>query len=364
MATRLEQTLNDIRPVDSKLAQLAKSHLDDLTKPLGSLGRLEEIAIKLYLIQQTHAVAPAMSLAPLVVDPARIYTVAGDHGVTAAGVSLYPQEVTRQMVLNFVRGGAAVNVLARTVGVELQVVDAGSVGGGYPEAKNLIQRKIAPGTANIEHGPAMSQEHCQQALELGVELAADAAAAGCRVLGLGDMGIGNTTPSTALYCAFFGIEPSEITGPGTGLAAEGVARKAAVIERALVANSAAVLSKDPLRILAALGGYEIATLAGVTLGAAAHGLAVAVDGFISTAAYAAAWKLCPAVADYAFFAHASAEPGHRRVLAALDAEPLLDLGMRLGEGTGSALAIVLLRAAANIFNDMATFSGAGVSKAS
>jgi nicotinate-nucleotide--dimethylbenzimidazole phosphoribosyltransferase len=182
-------------------------------------------------------------------------------------------------------------------------------------------------------------------------------------VGLGDMGIANTTPSAALYCAYFDRQPSELAGPGTGLNPEGVARKAEVIGRALAANADAVQSKDPLRILAALGGYEIATLAGLALGGAARGLAVAIDGYISTAAYAAAWRLNPAVADYAVFCHASAEPGHRLILQALRAAPLLDLGMRLGEGTGAALAIFLMRAAANVFNEMATFSGAAVSKA-
>lgn len=364
MPSRLERALNEIKPVDASLAQRAVAHLNDLTKPQGSLGRLEELAVTLYCIQQTHAShTTGDHLARLQVDPARIYTVAGDHGVAASGVSLYPQEVTRQMVLNFARGGAAVNVLARTAGVELKVVDAGSVGGEYPHFEQLIQRKIAPGTANIEHGPAMREDQCRQALELGLELAEDAADAGCRVVGLGDMGIANTTPSTALYCAFFDRKPVDVAGPGTGLAPAGVAHKVGVIERALVANADAVKSRDPLRILAALGGYEIATLAGLTLGAAKRGLPVAVDGFISTAAYAAAWKLCPAVADYAIFCHTSAEPGHRAVLQDMQAAPLLDLGMRLGEGTGGALAIFLLRAAANVFNEMATFSGAAVSKA-
>jgi nicotinate-nucleotide--dimethylbenzimidazole phosphoribosyltransferase len=364
MAARLDTVLKSIKPTDAALIQPAKARLDDLTKPQGSLGRLEELAVQLYRIQQTHAEHPSQgNTARLDIDPARIYTVAGDHGVAASGVSLYPQEVTRQMVLNLAAGGAAVNVLGRTAGVDVRVVDAGSAGGEYPSSDALIQRKIAPGTCNIEHGPAMRVEQCVQALELGLELAEQAADEGCKVVGLGDMGIANTTPSAALYCAYFDRQPIELAGPGTGLSSEGVARKAEVIGRALAANADAVKSKDPLRILAALGGYEIATLAGITLGGAARGLAVAIDGYISTAAYAAAWRLNPAVADYAVFCHASAEPGHRVALQAMRAAPLLDLGMRLGEGTGAALAIFLMRAAANVFNEMATFSGAAVSKA-
>jgi len=277
-------------------------------------------------------------------------------------VSLFPQEVTRQMVANFVAGGAGINVLANTAGVEIKVVDAGSADGPYPEHPNLVQCKVAEGTANLAQGPAMTEEQCIRALLNGIALADQAAAEGFRAVGTGDMGIGNTTPSTALYCAYFGLDPQEMTGPGTGLGTEAMRTKCAAIQRGLAVNADAVASGDPVRILAALGGLEIATLAGLCLGAAKNRMALAVDGFISTAAFAAAWKICPAVMDYAFFSHASAEPGHTRAVQAMNARPLLDLGLRLGEGTGAALALFLMRAAANIYNDMATFSQAGVSE--
>lgn len=351
---RFASALQAILPVDTSFAAEGQAHLDDLTKPKGSLGRLEEIALRLFCIQK--------GTRPIAADPARIYTIAGDHGVTAEGVSLFPQEVTRQMVLNFLNGGAGINVLARTVGADLMVVDAGSCGGTYPEHPKLLQRKVAQGTDNFVNGPAMSRNNCLAALLLGMELADMAAEQGCRTVATGEMGISNTTPATALYCAFLGIDPAEITGAGTGLDAGGIARKTAVIRQALQANRAAVETADPVNILAALGGYEIAALAGLVLGAARNGLAVLVDGFISTAAFTAAAALCPHVHDYAFFSHASAEQGHRKILAALGNRPLHDLDLRLGEGTGAALSLFLLRSACNIYNDMATFSAAGVAK--
>jgi nicotinate-nucleotide--dimethylbenzimidazole phosphoribosyltransferase len=344
--------ISRITPTDAALAAKAQAHLDDLTKPQGSLGRLEEIAKKLFLIGNGK---------PPTVDPAVIFTCAGDHGVAAEGVSLFPQEVTRQMVLNFVNGGAGINVLSRQAGAELKVVDAGTAGGTYPEHPQLVQAKVAPGTANMAKGPAMTEEQCLAALTLGIRLADEAAAKDCRALCTGDMGIANTTPSTALYSAFLGLDPLAVTGPGTGLDAGGVSRKAKVIAACLEVNREAVASKDPLRILAALGGYEIACIAGLILGGAANRMAVLVDGFISTAGFVAAAAFVPAVADYCFFSHASAEPGHQAVMRALDARPVLDLDLRLGEGTGAALALMVLRASAAIYNEMATFSQAGVS---
>ncbi len=355
MTASIEDIVAAVTPADSHLAAHARARQDSLTKPRGSLGRLEELSVRLYCIQgggDNGRITP---------DPARIYTIAGDHGVATQGVSPYPQEVTRQMVLNFVAGGAGVNVLADTAGADLKVVDAGSVGGAFPEHPNLIQAKVMPGTADLSQGPAMTLDQCARALALGDSLAATAHADGMRCVGLGDMGIGNTTPSTALYCAYLGLEPEDITGPGAGLNEEGVRRKAALVRQGLAANAEAIASGDAVAVLAALGGCEIAALAGLTLGAAARKMAVLVDGFIATAAFAAAWRMAPAVADYAFFAHASAEPGHCRAMEAMGQEPLLHLGMRLGEGTGAALALVLLRAAADTFNDMATFESAGVS---
>lgn len=354
MRTQLEAVLAAITPLDRTLTPAGQAHLDNLTKPQGSLGRLEELALQLYLVQGGQAPQA---------DPCRVYTVAGDHGVVEEGVSLFPQEVTRQMVLNFVGGGAGINVLARTSGAELFVVDAGCLGGGFPEHPNLIQGKVAQGTANIAKGPAMTREQCVQALLLGVELADRAQAAGVRVLGTGDMGIGNTTPSTALYCAYLGLDPANMTGPGTGLDKQGVSRKTEVIRAALAVNAAAVAAGDPLDILAALGGLEIACLAGLILGGAKNSQLVCVDGFISTAACVAAWKLCPATADYTVLAHASAEPGHKYAVEKMGKAPLLHLGLRLGEGTGAAIAMYLLRSAAAIYNDMASFASAGVSEA-
>ncbi|MHC1700440.1 MAG: nicotinate-nucleotide--dimethylbenzimidazole phosphoribosyltransferase [Humidesulfovibrio sp.] len=354
----LAAVLEAITPVDRALAATGQAHLDNLTKPQGSLGRLEELALQLYLVQ--GGAKPQA-------DPCRVYTVAGDHGVVAEGVSLFPQEVTRQMVANFVTGGAGINVLARTVGAELFVVDAGCLGGGFDAHPNLIQGKVAPGTANLAVGPAMTREQCVAALLLGVDLADRAQAAGVRVLGTGDMGIGNTTPSTALYCAYLGLDPADMTGPGTGLDKSGVDRKAGVIRRGLAANASAVRSASgpngALAILAALGGLEIACLAGLILGGAKNRQLVCVDGFISTAACVAAWKLAPATADYTVLAHASAEPGHSLALKKMGKAPLLDLGLRLGEGTGAAIAMFLLRSAAAIYNDMASFASAGVSAA-
>jgi nicotinate-nucleotide--dimethylbenzimidazole phosphoribosyltransferase len=354
MRARLDSVLSGIAPVDMSLAAAGQAHLDNLTKPRGSLGRLEELALQLYLVQGGQAP---------VAGPARVYTVAGDHGVVAEGVSLYPQEVTRQMVQNFLNGGAGINVLARTTGAELFVVDAGCLGPDFGEHPALINGKVAQGTANLAKGPAMTEAQCLAALLLGIDLADRAAAAGVRVLGTGDMGIGNTTPSTALYCAYLGLDPAGMTGPGTGLDDAGVRRKVAVIRRGLEANAAVVASGDALGILSALGGYEIACLAGLILGGARNRQLVCVDGFISTAACVAAWKLVPAVADYVVLAHVSAEPGHRLAVEKMGKRPLLDLGLRLGEGTGAAVAMFLLRSAAAIYNDMASFTSAGVSTA-
>ncbi len=351
MRAKFDAVLSAIVPVDQSLAQAAQAHLDNLTKPRGSLGRLEELALQLVLVQGGQAPKA---------DPARVYTVAGDHGVVEEGVSLFPQEVSRQMVLNFLNGGAGINVLAKTAGAELFVVDAGCLGPDFDAHPQLIRGKVAQGTANLAKGPAMTRDECLRALLLGVDLADRARDAGVRVLGTGDMGIGNTTPSTALYCAYLGLPPQAMTGPGTGLDGAGVSRKIAVIEKGLLANAAVVQSGDALEILAALGGLEIACLAGLILGGAKNRQLVCVDGFISTAACVAAWKLCPATADYVVLSHASAEPGHKLAVQAMGKKPLLDLGLRLGEGTGAAVAMFLLRSAAAIYNDMASFADAGV----
>jgi nicotinate-nucleotide--dimethylbenzimidazole phosphoribosyltransferase len=354
MESEFNKVLGGIQPVDQSLAPRGQAHLDDLTKPQGSLGRLEDLALKLYLVQEGNAP---------VADPMRVYTIAGDHGVNDEGVSLFPQEVSRQMVLNFLNGGAGINALAGTVGAELFVVDAGCCGGPFDEHPSLIQDKIAPGTANLAQGPAMTREQTIKALMLGISLADRAHADGVKVLGTGDMGISNTTPSTALYCAYLGLDPEAMTGPGTGLDKKGVASKAQVVRKGLTANAAAIAAGDPVDILAALGGFEIAALAGLVLGGAKNRQLVCVDGFISTAAYLAAWKICPTVMDYCIISHASAEPGHKKAVETMGLTPYLDLGFRLGEGTGAACAMFLVRAATDMFNKMATFSDAGVAEA-
>lgn len=342
-----------ILPVERELESAARAHLDKLTKPKGSLGKLEDLATQIYCIQ--HGNAPC-------VDPARIYTIAGDHGVITEGVSASPQEVTRQMVMNFMDGGGGINVLTDTYNVDLVLVDAGSAGPPYPEHPKILQHRIASGTANMSKGPAMKEEECLRALLLGMTLADEAHAEGFRTIGTGEMGVGNTTPSTALYCAFFGLDPMELTGPGTGLDEAAVRRKAEVIRTALRVNGDAVQSGDPVRILTALGGLEIAALTGLILGAAERGMIIVVDGFISSAAYAAAWKICPHVEGYTVFSHASAEPGHQKAMEAMKASPLLHLGLYLGEGTGAAIAMSLLRGAVNTFNQMANFDDAGVTE--
>ncbi|MDQ7032789.1 MAG: nicotinate-nucleotide--dimethylbenzimidazole phosphoribosyltransferase [Desulfonauticus sp.] len=343
--------LKEIKPVNLQLKKEAYLHLDNLTKPPRSLGQLEEIAAQLYAIGQGKVQA----------EPARIYTCAADHGVAEENVSPYPQEVTRQMVFNFLQQGAAINVLCRTAGVDLKVVDVGIRGGDFPAHPNLIQARVKSGTGNIAKEPAMSKLECLQALNLGMTLAEQAQKEGFFALGTGEMGIANTTPSTALFCAFLNLDPKDITGMGAGLDAQGIQKKATTISKALTTHQNSLKTGQPLAILADLGGLEIACLTGLILGAARCQLPVVIDGFISSAAFLTAYKFCPQVKDYAFFAHCSAEQAHKLILDKLKVRPLLHLDMRLGEGTGAALALFLLKAAANIFNQMATFEQAGVS---
>ncbi len=352
MPFSLDSLLDRVHPVDKTLAPAVRARLDNLTKPRGSLGRLEDVALKMALISGGEPVA----------DPARVYTVAGDHGVAVEGVSLFPQEVTRQMVFNFLAGGAAINALAKAAGAELFVVDAGCAGEEFADHPMLIRGRVAPGTANLAREAAMTRQQCLDALALGASLADQAAQDGVRCLLTGEMGIANTTPATALYCAWLGLEPAAMTGPGTGLDADGVSHKARVIGSALELHRETIDSGDGLAVLAALGGLEIACLAGLVLGGAANRQLVLVDGFISTAAYLAASRLCPAVADYCLLSHASAEPGYKAAVEAMGQVPLLDLGMRLGEGTGAALALSVARAAAAFYTEMASFDQAGVSK--
>ncbi|MDT9546884.1 MAG: nicotinate-nucleotide--dimethylbenzimidazole phosphoribosyltransferase [Chlorobium sp.] len=339
-----------IIPADHSLSGEAQAHLDDLTKPQGSLGRLEEVALRFVLA--------TASLSP-VIKRKMICCFAGDHGVAREGVSAFPSEVTPQMVYNMLSGGAAINVFARHAGVELVVADMG-VNHEFADHPGLVKRKIASGTSNIAEGPAMSEDQAIQAMMAGAELAFTAHSEGHHLLGTGEMGIANTTPATALYSVLLGIPVDEITGRGTGIDEERLRHKKEVIRRAVAVN--AVRCTTPLGTLAALGGYEIAGIAGFILGAAACRVPVVVDGFISSAGAVAAMKLCPSVADYLFFSHLSNEQGHRSVMESLGARPILDLDLRLGEGTGAALAMQMIEAAVKMYNEMATFSSASVSQ--
>lgn len=348
---RLAALIEAIKPVVPAFETAAWARLDSLTKPPRSLGRLEELAARVSCVQCT--VRPS-------VERKRIFLMAADHGVVVEGVSGYPQDVTAQMVANFSAGGAAVNQLAASVGAELTLVDIG-VASDVSALAGVLHKKLAPGTHNIAQGPAMSVDLAAQAVLIGADLAMQAADAGVRLLGTGEMGIGNTTPATALTCAFTGADPTDVTGRGTGLDDEGVRRKVAVVQRALEANAASL--GDPLETLAALGGFEIAGLAGVILGAAHARICVVVDGFISGAAALAAVALSPTCLGYLMPSHRSAEPGHRAVLEHLGLTPVLELDMRLGEGTGTALAFGIIDAACRMMSGMATFAEAGVATA-
>ncbi|MCE9614004.1 MAG: nicotinate-nucleotide--dimethylbenzimidazole phosphoribosyltransferase [Lentisphaerae bacterium] len=349
MKALLASTLSSIVPADPSIGSAIQAHLDDLTKPQGSLGRLEELAMR-YCVARGE-VRPRLG-------GKRIYCFAGDHGVAAEKVSAFPPAVTPQMVHNIVAGGAAVSVLSRHVGADLVVVDIG-VDAEFAAAPGLRLVKVRRGTRNLAVGPALTREEATQALETGIGLAFEAAEAGVTMLGTGEMGIANTTPSTAMFAAYLGCDPATVVGRGTGVDAAGLAHKTDVVRRALAVNAGQL--GDALGVLAALGGLEIAGISGLILGAAARRIPVVVDGFISCAGALAAMRLCPAAADYLFFAHLSQERGHRHVLEALKVRPILDLDMRLGEGTGAALAMSVLEGAMKVYGGMATFSSAGVS---
>ncbi|MCK9264150.1 MAG: nicotinate-nucleotide--dimethylbenzimidazole phosphoribosyltransferase [Deltaproteobacteria bacterium] len=345
----LDDTIREILPVNRSLELQARSRLDSLTKPKGSLGDLEDVAVRYCLARGT-----------LLPDLGRkiIFTFAGDHGVVAEGVSAYPGEVTRQMVKNMLAGGAAVNVLARHAGAEVCVVDIG-VAGFLEDAEGLIVRKIRPGTANMAEGPAMTEEEARQAVEVGINLARDAANQGATLIGTGEMGIGNTSSSSALLAALLPCGIGEVTDRGTGIEGKTLAHKIAVIERSLEVNR--VLFTDPLHTLAAVGGLEIAGICGLILGAASKKIPIVVDGFISSAGALVACRLCLHAAEYLFFSHLSAEGGHKIFFEHFHEKPLLNLGMRLGEGTGAALAMFVIEAAMKVYGEMATFASAGVS---
>jgi nicotinate-nucleotide--dimethylbenzimidazole phosphoribosyltransferase len=345
--TALAALLARITPPDGEAAARAQRHLDALTKPPGSLGRLEELAVRL----------AALRGGPPRVDHPVIFTLAADHGVAAEGVSAYPQAVTAQMVENFARGGAAINVLARQAGARVVVADFGVA---TPVAlAGVASRRIGPGTASILRGPAMSVPDAVRAIEAGARLAEEAIAGGADLLATGEMGIGNTTAASAITACITGAAPEAVTGRGTGVDDPTWRRKVEVVRRALAVNRPD--AGDGVGVLARLGGFEIAGLAGVILAGAAHRVPVALDGFVSGAAALAAAVLAPAARGAMFASHRSVEPGHELALAHLRLAPYLDLAMRLGEGTGAALFVHLARAACLVHAEMATFKAAGVS---
>jgi nicotinate-nucleotide--dimethylbenzimidazole phosphoribosyltransferase len=343
----VERLVTSIVAPDERLGEAARQRLDALTKPRGSLGRLEELAVRLVVL--TGNPMPRIE-APV------IFTLAADHGVAAEGVSAYPQAVTAQMVENFARGGAAVNVLGRHVGARVVVANFG-VAAALGDRAGVLSRPIGPGTRSITKGPAMRRDEALRAITEGAALV-EGAALDC--VGAGEMGIGNTTAASALTAALTGADPAMVTGRGTGLTDEMWGAKVEAVRRALAVNRPD--AGDAVGVLAALGGFEIAGLVGVILAGAARRVPVVLDGFIASAAALVAARLAPAARSYMIAAHRSAEPGHARVLEALGLTPYLDLGMRLGEGTGAALGIGLLRAALACYREMATFKEAGVSE--
>ena len=355
MMTALNTILEKIVPVEQHWLEQAEERQNRLTKPSKSLGRLEDIACRMAAIQRT--------LSPRA-NHKRVVVFAGDHGITEEGVSPYPSEVTAQMVANFLRGGAAINSIAHSVGAELVIVDAGvaspipAVDVSHLDAE-FVRRPIRQGTRNFSKEPAMAMEETISAIMLGVEMASAASRAGVNLIGMGEMGIGNTTSASAITAALTGFPASAVTGRGTGADDETLARKRQVIEQGLRMHAPS--SDDPLHILQAFGGFELAGLAGLCLGAAAHRIAIICDGFIAGASAAIAVRLSPAVADYMFAGHLSTEPGHAIILELLDRKPLLQLDMRLGEGSGATLAMPVIDAAVRTLLGMATFESAGVS---
>lgn len=346
----LKQTIENIKPLDQAAMTAARDHQNKLTKPAGSLGRLEEISIQLAGIFKKPT--------PRIKDKV-IIIMAGDHGITAAGVSAYPQEVTPQMVLNFLNKGAAINSLAGHIEARILVVDMGVVIEFEPHI-DLVSHKIAMGTQNMLEGPAMTLEQAESSVMIGIEVVTDEIEKGLDIVGTGDMGIGNTTPSAAIAAVLAGESPAKIAGRGTGVDNEGFARKISAIETAIKVNKPD--PKDGLDILAKVGGFEIGGLVGVILGAAAHNRAVMLDGFISTAAAMIAVSIAPEAKSYLISAHRSQEQGHQLMLEWLGLDPLFDLNFRLGEGTGAALGISIAEAACKVLSEMATFTEAGVSE--
>lgn len=353
VSSTLSNIVAAIEPRDARFAAEAKNRLDCLTKPIGSLGRLESIAAQMFSIFSGSIPLPLKRGA---------YVFAADHGVTEEGVSAYPRAVTAQMVRNFLDGGAAINVLARLHEAELTVVDVG-VDAEFEDAPGLHRAKVRRGSRNMFREPAMTSEELDAALEVGIDLAHGAAEKRQHLVAVGEMGIGNTTAASAIAAALTREPIDTLTGRGTGLDVEGRDRKIKVIHQSLQRHFGDFTeAPEPLEILRCVGGLEIAAMTGFILGAAAHRIAVVCDGFISTAAAAAAYAIAPHVSEYLLAGHCSEEPGHRHLLRFIGLTPILSLDMRLGEGTGAVLAMPLIESAVRLFSEMATFSSAGVSK--
>jgi len=346
-------TVARIRGADPVCAATAQHAMDAKTKPRGSLGRLESIATRIAGIRRLPSPGPA---------PSVVIVAAADHGIAAENVSAYPQEVTAQMIQNFAAEGAAVCVLARRAGARLIVVDAG-VAADLGDIPGVLDRRIGPGTANATLGPAMTPDQAFRALGIGIELAEELAAQGTGLIGLGEMGIANSTSAAAIVAALLAVEPAAVCGRGTGVDDAVLARKVDAVRRALGANAGAVDIREPVGVLAAVGGFEIGVLCGVALGAAAARIPILLDGFITSAAVLVAARVSPACVESMIASHRSTEPGHSLVLDALELEPILDLGMRLGEGSGAALAIPIVDASLALLDEMATFHDANVTDA-
>lgn len=345
----MQNTIGKIESVTQEFIEKAQKRLDNLTKPQGSLGRLEDLAKQLVAI--TEQTMP-------VIDKKVVFTFAGDHGVTEEGISAYPKEVTPQMVFNFIRGGAGINVLARHAGADVIVVDVG-VDYDFGNLEGLEHRKVVRGTANMLKGPAMSRDEAQQCIQVGIDLAKEYAGKGYQLFGTGDMGIGNTTPSSAIAAVMTGRAVADVTGRGTGITDESLKRKIELIDKSIHVNSPD--PADALDVLAKVGGAEIGAIAGLILGAAAHRIPVVIDGFISTAGAIIAYGIEPKTKDYMIAGHSSVEIGHKAMLDRIGLTPILDLNLRLGEGTGAALAMHIIEAGLRIYREMATFGEAGVS---
>lgn len=340
----------NIPAVESSINTALQAKIDHKTKPLGALGQLEKLALRIGQIQNT--------LLPQLQRPA-VLVFAGDHGIVASGVSPYPQAVTQQMVLNFIQGGAAINVFARQHGVAVQVVDAG-VNADFSADLPLTHAKIGKGTCDFLTQPAMTSTQMQQCLQRGREIAQTQIAQGSNVLAFGEMGIGNTSAAAALMAVLCQMPAAQCVGRGTGLDDAGLAHKTRLVQQAVDLHQPHI--QTPYDALQRLGGFEIAMMCGAMLGAAEKRCILLVDGFIASAALLVASRIAPAVLDYCIFAHCSGEQGHRAMLAHLNAQPLLDIGLRLGEGTGAVLAYPLVQAAVNFLNEMASFESAGVSE--